>query len=260
MEYRLKRQLTIGTIFSIFMVVIFIFIFLSQKSNPTCFDEILNQNEENIDCGGSCSPCIDTYFEDIEVLSSDILLFDGGYDVFARIKNPNSRYGIGDLKYKFKFYDQDGNFISEKKGKSYILASETKYILESNLSVTPTPSFVRFEVESIDWQEQERSIVKLPIFSKKYESVSIPGSVVVSQVTGVIENQTNYSFIDVDVVVILFDDNEKQIAINQTKINNLRAAERRGLVIPWFSKIDGKVSKVFMEASANVFDDSNILR
>ncbi len=260
MEYRLKKQLTIGVIFSIFVVSFFISIFLLQKSDASCFDKILNQNEENIDCGGPCLPCVDAYFENIEVLSSNILFFDGAYDVFARIKNPNSRYGTGELRYKIKFYDKNGNFISEKKGKSYILASETKYILESNLDITPTPSFVKFEIEPVNWQEQERSIIKLPIFSKKYETVSIPGSSVISQVTGVIENQTNYSFVDVDVVVVLFDENEKQIAVNQTKINNLRAAERRGLVIPWFSKIDKQVNKVFIEASANVFDDANILR
>jgi len=260
MEYRLKRQLTIGTIFFIVVALIFISIFLSQKSGPSCFDKILNQNEEKVDCGGVCSPCIDTYFEDLELLSSDVLFFDGTYDAFAKIKNPNSRYGTGELRYKFKFYDKDGNFILEKKGKSYILASETKYILESNLEIVPAPSFVKFELEPVDWQEQKRSIIKLPIFSKKYENVSIPGSAVVSQVTGVIENQTNYSFMGVDVVVVLFDENEKQIAVNKTKINNLRASERRNLVIPWFSEIKGEVNKVFMEASANVFDDSNILR
>jgi len=260
MEYRLRRQLTIGTIFFIFIGIIIISIFVSQKTVGTCYDGILNQNEENIDCGGSCSACIDIYFNDIEVLSSDILFFDGKYDVFAQIKNPNSGYGTGDLRYSFKFYDQEGNFMSEKKGKSHILAGETKYILKSNLDIDPIPAFIKFEIESVDWKEQVRSTIKLPIFSKKYESVTIPGSSVVSQVTGVIENQTNYSFVDVDIVVILFDNNEKQIAINQTKIDNLRAAERRDIVIPWFSEIKESVGKIYLEASVNVFDDSNILR
>jgi len=260
MEYRLKRQLTIGVIFSFFVLSGLVFLFLSQKTDPTCYDGILNQDEEKIDCGGSCSQCVDTYFDDLEVLSSDILFFGGKYDVFAEVKNPNSGYGSGNIRYSFKFYDQGGNFISEKKGRSYILAGETKHILESNLDVSQIPSFVKFDVEPINWQEQIRSTIKLPIFSKKYESVSIPGSPVDSQATGVIENQTNYSFVDVDVVVILLDSNDKPIAVNQTKINNLRATERRDVVVPWFSKVEGNVSKIYMEASANVFDDANILR
>ncbi len=260
MEYRKKRQITITIIFFIILSSVLFVIFFSQKNNDTCFDGILNQDEEKIDCGGSCAPCVNTYFEDLEVLSSNILFFDGSYDVFAQIRNPNSMYGSGDLRYSFKFYDQDGNFISEKKGKTYILASETKYILENNLKITPTPSFTKLEIDSVNWQEQKRSAIKLPIFSKKYEKISMSGSSIVSQVSGVIENQSNYSFVNVDLVVILFGENKKQIAINQTKINNLRATERRSFIIPWFSEFNGEVNKLIVRASTNVFDDSNILR
>ena len=43
-----------------FLGVVFIIIFLLWNflTQPTCFDGERNQNEENIDCGGPCDPCI----------------------------------------------------------------------------------------------------------------------------------------------------------------------------------------------------------
>ncbi len=236
--------------------------FWSGKEAPSCFDNILNQGEEQIDCGGAfCSSCIESYFEDIQVISSNLMVFEGRYDVLAKIKNSNSQQGVSNIEYKFKFYDKDNNFISEEKGKSYILAGETKYVVKSNLDIIGDPVFVKFEIEPVKWEEQKRTNIKLPIFSKKYESSTVSGSAGVSQVTGIIENQSNYSFVAVDLVAILLDKDDNYLAINQTKINNLRAGERRKITMPWFSKIDGgPVAKVIMEATVNAMDDSNILR
>ncbi len=262
MEYRLKRQITIGFIFSVFIFFIFLTSFLSGRQAPSCFDERLNQDEEKIDCGGvSCAPCIEFYFDDVQIISTDFLLFDGKYDAFAKIKNQNSQHGTSNLRYKFKFYDKDNNFISEEVGKSYISAGETKYIVVSNVEVDDKPSSVKFEVEPVSWQEQMRTNIKLPIFSKKYENTINIGVVGLSQVSGVIENQSNYSFVDVDLVAILMDKDDRYLAVNKGKINNLRSGERRDIIIPWFSAFSGSpVANIIVEASANIIDDSNILR
>ena len=262
MEYRLKRQVSIATIFFIVLLLVLFFIFSKEKEVPSCFDGALNQDEEQIDCGGAfCVSCLEFYFEDTQILSSDFLLFEESYDVIARVKNTNSQHGTDDLVYNFKFYDKYNNFLKEEKGKSYILAGETKYIAKSNLEVEGEPAFVKFEVEPVTWKEQRRTSIKLPIFSKKYESIITSGAPGTSQATGVVENQTNYSFVDVDLVAILFNDKDEKIAINHSRINNLRSGERRALIIPWFSELEnGPVNKVIIEAYADAIDDSNILK
>ncbi|MBI3671791.1 hypothetical protein HY249_03285 [Candidatus Azambacteria bacterium] len=263
MEYRLKKQITIAAAFFAAVFLIFLAFFFSGGQAPSCFDGKLNQEEERVDCGGPhCAPCAALYMENIQVVSADFLLFDGRYDAFAVVKNPNSQYGASDLKYRFKFYDKDDQFISEISGKSFISAGEAKYIALSNIDLAAAPASVKIEFDPVIWKEQMRTNIKLPIFSKKYENTSGLGVIGVSQVSGVIENQSNYSFSDVGLFAALLDKDGKYIAVNQTKINNLRSGERRDIVIPWFSEIKNSadVAKVVVEASANVIDDSNILR
>ncbi len=261
MEYRLKRQITIVSILASFLLVVLFSFFWTNKEAPSCFDNILNQDEENVDCGGSvCAPCKSVIFEDIQVLDSFVVYFDGGYDAVARIKNPNSQYGVNNLTYKFKFYDKDNNFISEVSGRDYILSGKSKYIIASNIKLDEVPAYAKFEIGPTLFKEQKRTNIKLPIFSKRYEKINEFGSSVKSQVSGILENQTNYSFVDVDLVVLLFDKNGNVIATNQSRVNNLRSGERRNITVPWFSDVNGQVFKVVIEAYANSLDDSNILR
>lgn len=262
MEYRLKRQITIASIFFLIIFSIVGFWAFSKREIPSCFDKKLNQGEERVDCGGPCALCSELYFEDLEVISSGFLQFNDGYDAYAQIKNKNSQHGAEALNYGFKFYDEDGNFISEKKGKSYVLAGQTRYIIESNLNIEKKPGSVKFEIGPVSWEKQDRGNIKLPIFSKKYESsVSTEYAGLAAQVTGILENQSDYSFAKVDLVAILLDEKGGFLSIGKTEVDELRAGERRDVIIPWFSKTKEKnVANVYMEATADVFDDANILR
>jgi len=261
MEYRLKRQVTISSVFFLIVFGVLGFWIFSQRDVQSCFDGKLNQGEERIDCGGSCAPCSELYLEDLEVITSGVMPFNGTYDAYAQVQNKNSQHGTGALFYAFKFYDQNGNFISEKRGKSHILAGQTRYIIESNLSIDNVPKSVKFEVEAVPWSKQERSNIKLPIFSKKFESTVSAGYASSAQVTGVLENQTDYSFVKVELIAVLLGMDNNFISISKTEVDNLRAGERRDFVVPWFSEVKEKtVANVYIEATTNVFDDSNILR
>ncbi len=262
MQYRLKRQITILVVLAFFVAIVFLLPFLLKKDAPSCFDNIQNQDEEGVDCGGSlCAPCISQYFEDIEVLLVGVVEFDGKYDAFARIKNPNSQFGTDNLLYSFKFYDADDNFISEVSSKTYMLAGQTRYVVYPAIFLEKRPAYAKFIVNSVDFKEQIRTNIKLPIFSKRFETIKGLGREITSQASGIVENQTNYSFLEVDVIAVLLNENGDYIAVNKTKINNLRAGERRKVIVPWFSEIkNGPVAKVIIEASANAIDDSNILK
>lgn len=262
MEYRLRRQLIIASIFFAIIFIAIGFWLFSKREIPSCFDKKLNQGEERVDCGGPCAACSELYFEDLKVINSGFLRFNGAYDAYAQIKNANSQHGAEILNYGFKFYDEEGNFISEKKGRSYVLAGQTRYLIESNLTLEKKPGSVKFEIIPMSWEKQDRGNIKLPIFSKKYEgSVSPEYSGLMAQVTGILENQSDYSFAKVDLVAILLDEKGDFLSIGKTEIDELRAGDRRDFTIPWFSELREKnVANVYIEATTNVFDDANILR
>src|SRR3989344_6654280 len=59
MSPRMAKRLFYGAIFAAFWIAMVIIINLgSSREVPTCFDGRQNQEEEKIDCGGPCTPCV----------------------------------------------------------------------------------------------------------------------------------------------------------------------------------------------------------
>ena len=50
MDYRIRKQITIVAIVVLFFVIAGAWLYFVLKPEPTCFDGIKNQDEEEIDC------------------------------------------------------------------------------------------------------------------------------------------------------------------------------------------------------------------
>src|SRR3989344_5453626 len=156
-EYALKRQL-------IFIVTISLLIagsamagYYFLKPKPTCNDGIQNQKEDGVDCGVPCAACRVVRFEDIAVLSyQSFPIGDGSYDALAEIKNLNKDHGAPEFQYVFNFYNADKKLIGERSGKSFVLANQTRYIIESNIQLPDSATLVDFTIKpDVSWKKQE---------------------------------------------------------------------------------------------------------
>lgn len=257
MEYQFKRQLIFGAAVLALSGGI---IFASYKlltPKPTCFDGVKNQGEEQIDCGGSCQACKVTRLEDVKVLSSNsFLLKDGSYDAYAEIKNINLNYGSESLEYTFSFYNADKKLIEERAGKSYILANQTRYIIESNIKLSEPAMFTNFTVnQNISWQKQDVLGVDFPVFSQKYEPLPA-GEGDFAKVTGVVNNKNEYDFGEVEVDAVLVDNDDKVFAVGKTQIDNLRFGENRAFSV-FFHETIPSPANIYIKAGSNVFDSAN---
>src|SRR3989344_6640600 len=169
MEYALKRQLSFGIVFIFIVVAAVLSLYQALVPEPTCFDGRQNQEEEKVDCGGPyCMACKVTKLEDIAVASYHVFLVNGTYDAVARIQNKNQQRGARSFSYVFTFYDAEKNIIGEKKGTGYVLAGQTRYIIENNITLSKQVGFMDFTVSPVIWEEQKISIgpAALPVFSK----------------------------------------------------------------------------------------------
>src|SRR3989338_8298314 len=128
MDYKLKRQLIFTAVFLAIITTTSFFVYQTVKPSASCIDGILNQEEEKVDCGGPCAACTVIRFFDIEVLSYQSFFTGGAYDAFAQVRNPNTKHGTRFFSYTFHFYDENKNVIAEKKGTTYLLAGQTRYI------------------------------------------------------------------------------------------------------------------------------------
>jgi len=259
MDYKLKRQLIFSAVLVAVVAVSVFFGYQLFKQEASCIDGILNQDEEKVDCGGSCAACKVVRFSDIEIMEYHSFFVGNAYDALAQVRNPNTQHGTRSLAYTFHFYDESKNVIAEKKGMTYLLAGQTRYIVENNISVDKAVSFVTFTVDSFGiWEAQERVAgqLALPIFSKKYERVSATEQGF-AKVTGTVENQSDHTFTSVDIHVVLVDKNKKPIAVGKTELSNVRFHEGRAFVV-LFPKEVPLPADIYAEAITNALDGANV--
>lgn len=258
MDYKLKRQLIFAAVLVAILGTVSFVTYQTVKPSASCTDGILNQDEEKIDCGGSCAACKVVRFSDIEVLSYQSFFAGGAYDAVAHVRNPNAQHGTRALAYTFHFFDANKNVIAEKKGTTYLLAGQTRYIVENNID-TKEAAFVTFTIDSFGAWEMQGTLtgqVVLPIFSKKYERVDArEGSF--ARVGGTVENQSDRTFASVDINVVLVDKNKKPIAVGKTELDNVRFREDRAFVVLFPREIN-LPADISAEAITNLLDITNV--
>ncbi len=260
MAKRATKRIVIALVL-VFILAGFAFLiyYLSQPS-PTCSDGIQNQGEEDVDCGGPCSPCALVHIEEIEVLwTKAILAQENFYDLAAQIKNPNQNYGSSQVSYQFELYDSGNTLTGQYGGMTFILPNQTKYLLQIKAESVKPVSKVKLTFGEIDWQKPEDyQSPQLFIQQKEYRLLE-SDEVGFSQARAVLLNRTNFDFDKVDIDVLLFDSFHNLLALNTTEIRTVLAGQERDFVVTWFQEISGQVSSVEMEAETNIFDPTNYL-
>lgn len=173
MDWRKKRQLIYGGVFFSLIFLIFIFYFLNQPPEPpTCFDGKKNQDEEDVDCGGSCPPCELKVSEPIKVYKSYFLPFSKKIDLIGIVQNPNDNLAVKNLNYFFEIYDLNNFLIATTSLKKTILEpNQKRYLVESiTFDSDVMIGYVKLKVSSVkdeDWEKLKLDKVKLSIYNQK---------------------------------------------------------------------------------------------
>jgi hypothetical protein len=228
---------------------------------PTCFDGQKNQNEEKIDCGGICQKKCkkEIILEDLEISEKHFVpARKNEFDVMAKIKNTNSRYGASNFRYKFTLLDSAGNALQERSGESYILPGETKYLIETNLSLNNTPDKIEVEISDYNWQEfVGYEEPKLIIYDDKFMAYN--ERFANSRVTGLLKNESNFDFNSIIIDIILRDDQGKPLALAESEMRTIPSREERDFNIIWPYLFSAAVANIEIRAEANVFDSLNFM-
>lgn len=257
---RSLKQLIIALIFFLISAGFGFLFYLVNRPAPTCFDNIQNQGEEGTDCGGLCQSCETADLKNIEVLWAETVYGrDNFYDSAAQIKNPNQNYGSGKINYNFKFYDSDNNLIGQQKGETYILPNQLKYLAASKIESPEPIKKTELLFEPIEWRKlNDYQPPQLAVSRKEYFSPQ-PGQGQ-SQVNGLVINETNFDFDEIDIDVFLFNSEHKLIVLNTTRVNTLLAGQERHFTVFWFEPLKEQVVSVEAEAETNLFNSANYMK
>ena len=217
-----------GLIFFFIAVALIVFVYQSfLKPTSSCSDGKQNQDEDDIDCGGSCTPCEILNLQDLRI-TRDVKFFttsDGKITAFTEILNPNRDFNAREFSYTFLVYNQDGRVIEEVNGKSSVDALGRKLILEVGLKTFwKSIAKLEFYIENPKWERSFEALKPLLDISEGPETIVSGGAI---RVLGKIKNQSSYSVSNVKIIAMLFDTYGKEIFISQTIISSVgKYAER----------------------------------
>lgn len=219
--HRFLKQLIYGFLYFFMLAgiayAIYYFYFIPEQS---CFDNIQNQSETGLDCGGTCIDCeLKTLILKIDKPQT----FEAGQfksTLLAKITNPSLNYGLNNFEYEFQVFSQFGTLISKFQGDSYILTNESKYLIVPGIDIDHRDvSYVTVSIPSQNWERR----ANLPDINLKFKDLlTLPVSKTV-QVSGVLKNDSGSGFSSVSIIGILFDKSDNIINASWTKIDNVRA-------------------------------------
>jgi peptidoglycan hydrolase-like protein with peptidoglycan-binding domain len=156
MGKRLQKQLIISAIFLAIFLSIGGGIYLTVRSEATCFDNKRNQRETGVDCDGPCIPCDLKNNPPITVQKQPIffLVQDKKINIFFQLLNSDAEWGAKSFSYQLTLNGQNGE--NQKLNFSdFILPQEIKYVLLPQVEVDFVPQSITITIDpkTIIWSK-----------------------------------------------------------------------------------------------------------
>jgi len=245
MSWAQRRKTTyIVSILFVLVVILTIILFATFNKAPTCFDNVKNQGELGIDCGGPCSILCRAQFIDPLVVWGprwSKVLSSGTYNFLTYIQNPNIGEGAYNAPYSFKVYDKDNVLLYQKTGITYIPPNNNFVIFEDNINLNdkiPVRTEFKF-TGNPSWQKIEDRELDITAISKNLINEDTKPKLLVT-----LKNSTLKPIENIESVAILYDGNNNAIAFSKTKIDSINADDTADIVFTWPETFSGKIVRI----------------
>lgn len=230
-SWGVRRQFFLLSAFFLAVVLVGGLIIFFSKDAPNCFDSQKNQNEIGVDCGGACQAvCQEEISPLVTLWVRPFKVAHGRFGVVALLENSNL-FGSGELRYRFKLYDNNNLLVKEREGLAYVNPSERFVVFETNIDtgnrevsrafveLEPVNSWIRFPREFIS--------PKFSILNKKLILAPTP------RVSAVLRNDSSFLVKDIEVVAVIFDVNKNAISGSKTEVEALAPDKTKEVFFTW---------------------------
>ena len=233
MSLRLKKQIIYGILMlTVFISGIFIiYLFFKKQPAASCYDGILNQGEEDVDCGGPCPPCEIKYLKPIIIYPANFITYPNSsfLDLVGFVENQNENLGLEKLKYYFELYDLQDKLIAKTETKETPLPPLSKVIITYLNYPIPTSDINKVKLIVIEPKKEEwlkLNPEKLPIvyYNERLEKEQNVWKFSISLF--------NKGFIpyDIEMNVLIYDEVNNLIGISKSLVN-IKPQEIKNLII-----------------------------
>lgn len=222
-----KQILIFAIIAAVFAAGAFLIFFLA--SSPSCSDGKQNQDEEDIDCGGPCEPCLGEIKDLIILWSKPFKIKEGNYNVAAFVSNPNLFLGLDSARYQFRLYDEKNVLVAVREGEIFINPDEKYVIFESDIdsgNKEPKRATIEFE-ENLGWKRIEREKPQIVVSRKQIFYDPLP------RLVADISNKSIFGLSGIDAVAVLYDSEKNAKAVSSTYIDRIAEGSTKDIVFTW---------------------------
>ena len=224
------------------LVIAGYFFFKTSYKAPTCFDGVMNGNEQGVDCGGSCQRlCQSAFLEPMIAWTSVEQLASGSYNAAAYIINPNNEGEAYDVPYHFVLFDAQGGQIIDTPGTVHIPPHRNTLAFLGPIPVgkrIPYKAFFEF-VGAPNWQKSADTLSPLSITEKKYTEDKFGSSLLVT-----IKNTNVKPIKKMSVFVALSDAGGNVIGFSKTVVDGIVGLSSIQAPFTWPTNRNGKVVSI----------------
>ena len=213
------------------VVAVLAFYYVALKPVASCTDNIKNQSELGVDCGGPCAKvCAMEVVPIITFWSKSFKVQGGYYDVAALVENSNVGFEVQRLEYAFKLYDSKSILIAERDGMTYANDKERFVIFEPKVDTgNRLPSRVVLELTEPLWSRTPKNTQR-PTLSIDNKSLTLEP---LPKLTATISNQELYDVQNLDIEAVVYDDKGTALAVSSTGIDTLAKSNSAPLIFTW---------------------------
>lgn len=235
--YILTILLFLGVISAYPIYAIFI------KHTPTCSDNIQNQDEIGVDCGGVCPrACLDQVVDQPLISWARVFPVSGSiYNLVAYIQNPNVTYIGSPTRYLFKVFDKDNTLIDVAEDTVSTPPTHIYPIFEQGFNAgKKIPDHVTFEfIENVVWFKYKGLKSELNVTEEVLSNATTT-----PRLDATISNKTTNVYKDIEVVAILYDDAGNAIQVSRTFIPILADNDSTHVSFTWPNAFDRPVATI----------------
>jgi hypothetical protein len=245
MNWAQQRRLTyISIVVAFFAIVGFAIYHKATDVPPTCFDHKQDGTETGVDCGGGCNVyCVNQLADPIVEWVRVFPVTPGIVDAVAYIQDSNPNAVAQQVNYNFNLYDANNTLLAQRSGSTYLGPAGETAIVETLIPVKGTVTLARFSfVDPIYWQKPSADFSQIVINTdRNTTSLFYNGSVASgnqpaqanTRLTVLLQNQSRYSFINLDAIAIFYDANGNAITASKILVPELGALQNETVYFTW---------------------------
>jgi len=225
--------LIVGAVVVAFLTVVGVATFYET---PSCTDNIQNQNETGVDCGGSCAYLCTVEVRSPTVLFTQALRSDSGrIDVIAMVENKNAVAAAKNVPYRITLYGADQSLIRRVNG-TLDLPSGARVpvfvpgVASGNYAIAN--AFLDIDPLSLKWFSLPTDPRVVPTVSN-IRHVVRDGATSTPRIEAVLTNPGVAPLSNVQVVILVHDLNGDVIAASATVVSSIPSQGQAVATFTW---------------------------